>query len=51
MFMVLKAHASFYFNLFNNLKKRTKNNTDNYYYIKSIVWEHFIKGKKRFDEL
>ncbi len=50
-FMVLKAHASFYFNLFSNLKKRSKNNTDNYYYTKSIVWEHFIKGKKTFDEL
>jgi GT2 family glycosyltransferase len=50
-YMVLKAHLSFYINLPRNLKKRTKNNTKNYYYTKSIVWQHFVKGKKSFKEL
>ncbi len=49
--MILKSHASFYANLHRNLKKRTKNNKRNYYYTKSIVWQHFIKGKKKFNEL
>lgn len=50
-YMVLKSHFSFYGNLVRNLKKRTKNNKRNYYYTKSIVWQHFIKGKKSFKEL
>ncbi|PHR68756.1 MAG: dTDP-Rha--alpha-D-GlcNAc-pyrophosphate polyprenol alpha-3-L-rhamnosyltransferase [Lutibacter sp.] len=49
--MIIKSHGSFYANLNRNLKKRTKNNMKNYYYTKSIVWQHFIKGKKRFNEL
>ncbi|MCF6279149.1 MAG: glycosyltransferase family 2 protein [Flavobacteriaceae bacterium] len=51
VWIILKAHISFYVNLPLNLKKRTKNNKRNYYYIKSIVWQHFIKGKNKFDEL
>lgn len=49
--IILKSHISFYVNLPRNLKKRTKNNKRNYYYIKSIVWQHFVKGKNKFDEL
>lgn len=49
---VLKAHLSFYYYMPKMLKKRKANAPNNSYYIvKSIVWEHFIKGKKKFKEL
>jgi GT2 family glycosyltransferase len=50
---VLKSHVSFYFNLIKNLKKRrkSKQKKKNYYYIRSIVWQHFINGKKVFTKL
>lgn len=50
-FMILKAHFGFYARFFSTLKKRTKHNKRNYYYIKSIIWQHFVKGKNRFNEL
>lgn len=46
---IIKAHFSFYANLFKMLKKRTtdsKNKT--YYTTKSIVWDYFVKGKKTY---
>ena len=48
---IIKSHGSFYANLNRNLKKRSKNNTQDYYYTKSIVYQHFIKSVKKFDEL
>jgi len=49
---VLKAHFSFYYYLPNMLKQRSNNKqNNNYYTLKSIVWKHFILGKKTFREL
>lgn len=53
LFAILKAHMSFYGNLYKNLKKRKEigQKKGNYYYLRSIVWQHFVKGKKTFREL
>lgn len=49
---ILKAHFSFYGYLPKMLKKRNKNaKTANYYAINSIVWQYFVLGKKRIDNL
>ena len=51
-FSIIKAHFSFYYFLPKMLKtrKEVKQET-NYFSIKSIVWEHFVLGKKTFKEL
>lgn len=49
---VLKAHLSFYKNLPKFIKKRKKlHRKTNYYLHKSIVWQYFILGRKKFDNL
>lgn len=51
---VLKAHFSFYANLGKMMQKRKQlTQKDNLYgiYPKSIVWNYFIKKKKKFSEL
>ncbi|MHB1147557.1 MAG: glycosyltransferase family 2 protein [Lutibacter sp.] len=49
---ILNAHFSFYSHLSKMLKKRNKSpKTANYYKVKSIVWQYFILGKKRYREL
>jgi len=49
---IIKAHFSFYKYLPKMLKKRNKTaKTANYYMVKSIVWQYFVLGKKRFDDL
>ncbi|WP_456376230.1 glycosyltransferase family 2 protein [Lutibacter sp.] len=51
-FAIIKAHFSFYYYLPKMLKKRKQiHPKNNYYTIKSIVWEHFILKKKTFNEL
>jgi GT2 family glycosyltransferase len=51
-FAILKAHVSFYFYLPRLLKKRSSNiKKQQYFSIKSIVWEHFILGKKTYNKL
>lgn len=49
---ILKAHFSFYAQLSKMYKKRGnyKKRTD-YFTIKSIVWEHFILGRKKYSEI
>ena len=47
-FAILKAHFSFYLGLRGMLKKRKSENKEDYFYTKSIVWQHFIKGVKEF---
>lgn len=49
---ILKSHVSFYFYLLKYLKKR-KNTIpkENYFYTKSIVYQYFIKNKKKFSDL
>ena len=51
-FMVLKAHLSFYFLAYRNLKKRAnKTYIKRYYHHKSIVFLYFILRKRKFSEL
>ncbi len=49
---ILKAHLSFYFQLSKMIKKRGnhKKRAD-YFSTKSIVWQHFILGKKKYYEI
>jgi len=49
---IIKAHFSFYAQLSKMYKKRSihKKRSD-YFTTKSIVWEHFILGKKKYSEL
>ncbi|RCS27208.1 glycosyltransferase family 2 protein [Polaribacter sp. WD7] len=49
---ILKAHMSFYKNILPFLKKRKKlSKKQNYNLHTSIVWQHFVLGKKKFDDL
>lgn len=51
-FAIVKAHFSFYYYLPKTLKKRKKiKHQNNYYILKSIVWDYFVLGKKTFKEL
>ena len=56
-FAVIRAHFSFYSMLGKTLKKRKairkniKRYATNCVYRKSIVWEYFVNGKKKFSEL
>ena len=48
-FAIIKAHFSFYYHLPKMLKKRKESQqTNNYYSIKSIVWNYFVLGNKTF---
>lgn len=48
LFAVLKSHFYFYLNLFKFLNKRESNQYRNYYKIKSIVYQYFVKKGKVF---
>jgi GT2 family glycosyltransferase len=49
---IIKAHFSFYGHFSKMLKKRKKSaKTADYYAIKSIVWQYYILGKKKYDAL
>lgn len=49
---ILKAHWSFYINFFSFLKKRKKlQKKSNYFLHISIVWNYFVLGKKKFQDL
>ena len=51
-FAVLKAHFSFYSYFFTFLKKRKSlQKNKNYYKHISVVWQHFVLGRKRFENL
>lgn len=51
-FAIIKAHFSFYYHLPKMLKKRKKSDQkNNYFTIKSIVWDYFISGKKTYQDL
>ena len=49
LWSVLKSHFYFYFYLFKNLNKRHSNQYDKYYKINSIVYFHFWKKGKVFE--
>ena len=49
---IVKAHFSFYKNLPKFLKKRRKLQKKYTYNLHtSIVWQYFVLGRKKFDEL
>lgn len=49
---VIRAHLSLYANFYKFLKKRRKLQKKlNYNLHTSVVWQHFIQGKKTFDQL
>ena len=49
---ILKAHLSFYNNFFKILEKRRKlNKNQEYKLFNSIVWQHFVLGRKKFKDL
>ncbi len=49
---ILKAHLSFYRNLFKFIKKRRElQRKSNYNKHTSLVWQHFALGRKTFEEL
>lgn len=49
---IVKAHFSFYFQLRRMIKKRSNTaKKTTYHHTKSIVWSHFVKGKKVFTDL
>ncbi len=48
---ILKAHFSFYCLFLHNYKKREKNQTSEYYKLKSIVFTYYIKSGKVFGQL
>lgn len=51
-FAILDAHASFYRHFRMLKKKRERSRVElPYYQVSSIVYEHFIAGKKKFSEL
>ena len=52
-FTVLKAHFHFYMALSKLLAKRKSINANkkNYYEVKSVVWQYFLLGRKKFKQL
>lgn len=50
---VIKAHFHFYMTLSKLLTKRKSINANkrNYYKVKSVVWQYFILGRKKFEQL
>lgn len=51
-FAIVKAHFSFYYYLSQTLNNRSGlQQKNNYYTLKSIVWEHFVLKKKTYKEL
>ena len=51
-FAILKAHFSFYSQLNNMLNKRKEQpKTIDYYKVKGIVWQHFVLGKKKYNDI
>jgi GT2 family glycosyltransferase len=50
-FAVLKAHASFYKLFFSQLKKRKSVQQSQYYKVKSVVYQYYIKRRRVFNKL
>ena len=50
---IIKAHLSFYANFSRQLSKRTLITTkkENYFISKSIVWQYFVLGRKKFEQI
>lgn len=50
-FAIIKAHFAYYGNLSKLKNKQVKNPKSNYFYIDNIVFDYFLKGKKKFNQL
>ncbi|MCK5814666.1 MAG: glycosyltransferase family 2 protein [Flavobacteriaceae bacterium] len=52
-FAIIKAHFSFYYHLRTSLKKRKEQPSKlvDFYKTKSIVWQFYVKNKKKFSDL
>ena len=50
---IIKAHFSFYRFMPAMIKKRLKTSykSNEYYQCKSVVWQHFILGRRKFDQI
>jgi len=48
---IVKAHFAFYFKSLSYLKNRSQKQKIKTIYNKSIVWQYFAKGKKKFSDL
>ena len=48
---IIKAHFAFYFNSLSYLKNRSQKQKINTIYNKSIIWQYFINGKKKYQDL
>ncbi|WP_428742326.1 glycosyltransferase family 2 protein [Tenacibaculum sp.] len=52
LWAILKAHFSFYMNLFRFIKKRKKSQQKSTYNLHgSVVWQYYALGRKKFTEL
>lgn len=50
-FAIIKAHFAYYGNLSKLKDKQVQNPKSNYFYIDNIVFDYFLKGKKKFHQL
>lgn len=50
-FAIIKAHFSYYGNLSKLKNKQVQNPKSNYFYTDSIVFDYFLKGNKKFNQL
>ncbi|MFN8275089.1 MAG: glycosyltransferase family 2 protein [Flavobacteriaceae bacterium] len=48
---VLRSHFWFYFRLPKNCRKRTQKQSNKYYLTTSIVYQYFVRRKKRFQDI
>lgn len=49
--VIIKAHFHYYYLINKTLKKRKAPQSENYYYIKSIVYKYFVKNGTIFEKL
>jgi hypothetical protein len=47
---IIKAHFAFYALISKNLKKRSPPQQQNYYHVRSIVYNYFVKNGKIFED-
>ena len=48
-FAIVKAHFSFYTQIRSTMRKRNTTQRNDYYQLKSIVWDYFIRKKTHFE--
>jgi len=50
-FAIIKAHFAYYLHLSKLKNKQVQNPKSNYFYTDTIVFDYFLKGKKKFNQL